>query len=388
MAKRLSLISALFLLLALAPAKIAGRLPWRVAVEVAPSAVLGTNGFLRGVNERDHRIGSSLTGSIRTDFGFDPSSMTGRLYPGLYQGLGVDFRTFFANDLLGTPTSVYVYQGAPIVNFGRLSLDYEWQFGAAFGWRHYDKVNAEYNAAVSTPVTAQMGVSLKLRYRLTDRWQATVGLQADHFSNGNTSQPNAGVNTLGASAGVAYLINAPRGRETGGDEAAPLRMPYARRWFVDFTAYWGWRKRVLTIDGETRVLNGHFAVAGVQLAPMWRVNRFFATGVSVDGQYDESADLARYRAEGSWNDGIKFYRPPFERQLSVGLAAHAELTMPIFSVNAGIGVNLLNPNGEKRFYQSLTLKAFVLPWLYLNAGYRIGDFKDPQNLMLGLGCRI
>ncbi len=62
--------------------------------------------------------------------------------------------------------------------------------------------------------------------------------------------------------------------------------------------------------------------------------------------------------------------------------------MPIFAINAGLGVDLLNPKGDKRFYQSLTLKTFVTEKIFINVGYRLGDFKDPQNLMLGLGVRL
>ena len=61
--------------------------------------------------------------------------------------------------------------------------------------------------------------------------------------------------------------------------------------------------------------------------------------------------------------------------------------MPIFSLNAGLGYDIISPEGEQRFYQSLTLKTFVYRGFYINTGYRLGKFKDPQNLMLGLGIR-
>ncbi|MDE6400294.1 MAG: acyloxyacyl hydrolase, partial [Muribaculaceae bacterium] len=95
-----------------------------------------------------------------------------------------------------------------------------------------------------------------------------------------------------------------------------------------------------------------------------------------------------YWVEGSYEDNIKFRRPPFGKQISVGISAHAELTMPIFSVNVGLGYDVVNPQGEKAFYQSLTLKTFLKKIIYLNTGYRLGNFKDPQNLMLGIGVRL
>lgn len=62
--------------------------------------------------------------------------------------------------------------------------------------------------------------------------------------------------------------------------------------------------------------------------------------------------------------------------------------MPIFAVNVGLGYDIINPRGDKAFFQSLTLKTFVTGHIYINTGYRLGDFKDPQNLMLGLGYRF
>ena len=70
------------------------------------------------------------------------------------------------------------------------------------------------------------------------------------------------------------------------------------------------------------------------------------------------------------------------------MSAHAELTMPIFSVNAGVGYDFVCPQGNQRFYQSLSLKTFVSRRLFLNVGYRLGNFKYPQNLMLGIGVRL
>lgn len=121
---------------------------------------------------------------------------------------------------------------------------------------------------------------------------------------------------------------------------------------------------------------------------MRTLNRFVAVGAALDMQWDEGAGLAPYWVEGSTGDNIHFYRPPFGRQLNVGLSAHAELTMPIFAVNVGLGYDFVSPYDEKRFYQSLTLKTFVTDKLFLNVGYRLGSFKTPQNLMLGIGIRL
>ncbi len=358
---------------------------WRVGAELDPAFVPGSNSFLRGDNKLGQVIDLSLSGTVRADFSFNRATAAGAAYGGLYQGIGVGINTFFADRLLGTPVSAFVYQGAPIVRFGtRLYLGYEWQFGVAAGWEHFDEESAVHNSAVGTDVTAHMGIGVKLHYHISSRWQLDFGVGLRHYSNGNTAWPNAGVNTVGATVGVAYALN-PQPESASVD--AP-DMPEQSRWFFDLTAFGAWRCRIVTVDSSPHLCPGRFGVAGMQFSPMRRLSRWIAVGAAIDFQWDESAGLAPYLVEGYIGDKIKFVRPPFGKQISLGLSAHAELTTPLFAVNAGVGYDVINPKGDKCFYQSLTLKTFVTDRLYLNTGYRLGNFKDPQNLMLGVGYRF
>ncbi len=361
---------------------------WSIGAEATPAHVFATNGFFRGWNPDEKKINSSFSGGLRAGFSFSPESREGILYPGTYQGLGVDIHRFFSGKPLGSPVSVFVYQEAPVAEFSdRLWLGYEWKFGAAMGWRHLTGQDAiDYTVPVSTSVTARMSMALKLHYRLSDRWSLSAGVEATHFSNGNTSLPNNGVNTLGAAVGLAYTINPMPQR--------PVSRPALEaeadrgRWFYDIVAYGAWRRRIVTVTDAPTLCPGKFGVAGFQFSPMRQFNRMFAAGAALDLQFDESAGLAPYWVEGTYQDGIKFRRPPFGKQISAGLSAHAELIMPIFALNAGIGYDFITPKGDKSFYQSLTLKTFVTRKVFLNVGYRLGNFKDPQNLMLGLGVRL
>lgn len=377
---------------------------WRIGAEISPSWVPGTNNFLEGANPKNKTINHRISADLRADFSFEPSSSEGRIYRDLYQGIGIGINSYSAADLLGTPISVYVYQGAPISRFSpRLWLGYEWQFGIAAGWKHFEEYKSEDNVAVGTPVTAHMALLLKLHYSLSERWRMSFGAGVNHYSNGNTAWPNAGVNSIGAAIGIAYTLNLgdrQHAQGTSGSSHNPVdpnagrepRYSYGSndRWFYDITVYGAWRKRVVSVGvpAEPQLCPGRFGILGLQVSPMYRTSNWIAVGAAVDIQWDESAGLDRHWVNGTSGDLIKFERPPFGEQLSAGISAHAELTMPIFSVNAGLGYELIAPDGEKRFYQSLTLKTFITKRIYLNTGYRLGDFKDPQNLTLGLGVRL
>lgn len=363
------------------------KLHWRVGMELTPGFVPSTNQFFRGLNAEQRDVFGNMAASVRTDFSYDATSRWGKLYPGLSQGIGFGVNSFFAESLLGTPVSVYVYQGAPFFHFSsRLRLCYEWDFGATFGWKHRDQGDETDYPVVSTSVTALMGLGLKLQYDLTDRWQLTFGIDGHHYSNGNTHLPNAGVNTIGLSLGVAYRLSTPRKGETG--ESGNLKDDAPRKWLYDIMAYGAWRKRALVMGGEGCLCPGSFGVMGFAFSPLKRLNQWVAVGPSLDMKWDESAGLPPYWVEGTFNDDIRFHRPPFGKQLSAGISAHGELTTPVFAVNAGIGYDFISPYGENHFYQSLTLKTFVTKNVYLNVGYRLGRFKTPQNLMLGVGVRL
>lgn len=213
-------------------------LVWRLGAEVAPAWVPGTNGFLDGENPLGRNIRNNLSASLRAGFSFAPDTREGLLYKDLYQGIGLGYTTFFSSELLGTPVSAYVYQGAPIVRFSpKLWLGYEWQFGAAFGWKHFDHETAENNAVISTSVTARMGLGIKMHYDMTSRVRLSFGLEAIHYSNGNTSWPNAGVNSLGASVGVACLLGSDKSLEEAEAPAWLEEEADRGRWFYDLIAF-------------------------------------------------------------------------------------------------------------------------------------------------------
>lgn len=363
---------------------------WRFGAAMGFDYVIPTNDFLKGNYPDGAPVDFSYAAHIHGDFRFNPKSKIGRLYPGLYQGFGVDLRSFNRLNLTGRPVSLYVYQGMPFARFAtRWTLGYEWQFGAAIGWKnYYDKETNPYNTAISTPVTAHMNVGLKLSYRIAPEWQFNCGMNVTHFSNGNTSQPNQGINMAGVSVGVSYVH----------DEKKPERQAQKletegfadNRLYFDMLFYAGWRKkRIVNKGAKDNMYSGNFAVNGLRVAPMYRLNRFLACGGLLDFRYDQSALVAPIGEYLPGQEITDFSRPSSVlKQLSLGVMGSVEFTMPIFAVNAALGLNALRPQGERLFYQALTLKFSPHPRVYLNIGYQLYDFKEPQNLNLGIGVRL
>lgn len=359
----------------------------RIGLDIRPGYVVPTNSFLEGDNLQQKIIEQSLSMHLKYAFQFSKDSNLGRMYPHAYQGIGVSYNTFYCPAELGNPVTVYAFQGAPIVRLSsRLSFDYEWNFGASFGWKKYDEQYNPQNEVIGSKINAYINLGFLLNWQFHPQWKLAAGVDFTHFSNGNTHYPNGGLNIIGGRVGIVRTFG---DTDNASEGIVPKRLFIKPHVSYDLVLYGATRKRGFVKDNVPSLVPGSFGIAGLNFAPMYNFNNYFRAGLSMDAQYDESANIKDYKLEGSYSDDLKFHRPPFREQFAVGLSLRAELVMPIFSINAGFGRNLIGSGEDaKGFYQILALKTYVTRHLFLHVGYQLREFKDPNNLMLGVGYRF
>ena len=314
-------------------------------------------------------------------------------FPGGYQGIGVGVMNIgaaysggvrMASRYIGNPIRIYAFQGAPFWRINsRLNMNYEWNFGIAAGWKPYGESNKNFNLTVGSRVNAYLNLAVMLKWQIHPHIDILGGIGVTHFSNGNTSWPNPGVNAMGFRVGMQYSFKpAMKYVSPLPDTVVPRKLLYS-------ISIWGAARKRVYLGGENPVLlKGHFACAGVSFSPLVRLNRWWRVGGALDLQWDESSDLKKNYVEGTDTEDIKFNRPAFIRQVTVGLSAHGELQMPIFAVNVGIGYNIVAPEENRGSYQNLTLKTYLTRNFYLNIGYQLRNFRQQANLMLGVGVTI
>lgn len=174
-----------------------------VGFDFRPVYIIPTNEFFAGENATWQPLRKSVSAHLKYSFRFHPESHNGKLYPHTYQGIGISYHSFFDKAEIGTPVSVYAFQGSRIARLSsRLSLDYEWNFGASFGWEKYHPGTNTYNYVVGSKINAYINLGFLLNWQLATGWRLTAGIDLSHFSNGNTQYPNAGVNTVGGKIGL------------------------------------------------------------------------------------------------------------------------------------------------------------------------------------------
>lgn len=362
----------------------------RLGAEFRPEYIFPTNPFLDGVNSLMRPMDLSLAAHLKYSFQFRPGSHADRIYGGVYQGIGAAYYDF-ANPLeLGNPVAIYLFQGARIARLSRrLSLNYEWNFGLSFGWKPYDRENNALNTMMGSRLNALLNVSFYLRWMLTHELDLTFGPTLTHFSNGNTTIPNAGLNSAGLQAGLTCnfgrtAAEACVARRIDGPDFRP-HMTY------DLVLFGSWRRKGVAFDGNQYASPDAYTVLGVNFAAMYNFGYKFRAGLSLDGVYDGSANVYipdRITAVGDSPD-LEFVKPGIDRQLALGLSARAEFVMPYFTIGIGLGRNILHKGGDMDyFYQTLALKVGVTRNSFVHIGYSLSDFHMPNFLMLGVGWRF
>lgn len=363
----------------------------KLSVDVRPSYLAPTSGFFEGENAKQQRMNRFLSGHLKYGIQFDPDSRWGKLYPHTTQGIGLAVNTLFNGEEMGTPVALYAFQSSRIARLTpRLSLDYEWNFGASFGWKKFNEETNEFNTVVGSKINAYINLGFFLNWRLSPYWNLTAGVEGSHFSNGNSHYPNSGVNTMGARIGITRNFGDKQTLEKAETALPPQSSTFRPYFSYDLTVYGGTKIRGWVDEhGGSMLVPGSFGVIGINFNPMYNFHRMLRAGISLDAQYDESANLKGHQAGTDENGDPKFYRPPFKEQFNAGLSVRCEFVMPIFSINFGIGYHFLHKGDDtKGCYQVLALKTSLTRHLYLHTGYQLQNFKDPNHLMLGLGWRF
>ena len=363
------------------------QLEHQIGFDVAPGKLFMSDNFFNGENEKGKEINKCLSLHLKYGFQFGKDSYLGMMYPNTYQGIGFSFNSFSNYSEIGNPIAIYLYQRSQIVKIhDKLSFDYEWNFGASFGWNPYDENNNYNNIVVGSKVNAYINLGFYLNWKINKNFALSPGIGFTHYSNGNTYLPNGGVNNINIRLNAIYKFNSVSNYQKVYNNDY-LKKSFKHSFSYDLIAYGAIKSKVL-LD-ENYVIPGEFGVLGININPMYSVNKYFKAGLSLDCQYDESANIDDFIAGRDENYDIKFYRPPFEQQLGIGISARAEFVMPIFSINVGIGHNIIYKGDDlSGFYQIIVLKTFITDKIFLHTGYQLHKFKLPNNLMIGIGYRF
>lgn len=333
-----------------------------LGINLRPSAIIPTHGFYKGWNPESRPLRAG--GSVDFQYMFSTCGHAA------YQGAGAGVHTFFADRMLGTPVTFYIFQGAPLARISpALTFGYEWNLGISANWRDNGTVTV-------SPVNVYINVACLFNWRLDDRWSLYFGPEYTHFSNGDTMFPNGGANTVNFRIGTKYSFNDLSHNEIERVfESDALELKPSERMTYDLTVAGGWRADRQIVGGRLEISNKPFAIASVSFNPLYHFNDYFSVGPALDLTYDASAN--------------REYGKSFAYRSAAGISARAELKMPLFGVNVGFGYNVLHKGQDlSGVYGIFNLKAFLSKRLYLSVSYRLSSVMYSHNMLFGAGWRF
>lgn len=355
------------------------------AGEFRSGVVFGTDRFLRGANLQHKAIEYSESFHLKFGFRTSPGSWIDRVFGSPYQGIGWAINRFDNTRELGNPWAVYLFQGGRIDQFSsRFSLWYEWNMGISSNWKHFDRYTNPRNFAIGSKVNAYMNVSFYLNWALSSQLDLRVGLSLTHFSNGNSHEPNGGVNIGSPLIGVNYYLNHSNKRLKS--YFGKGLNTYKRRWMYELLFHAGTVRKeiVLSRDPLKSYSTPKFNVRGGAFSVLYAFNHRLRIGGSIDVVHDESRAI-KYHMIAKTSQMVMTY-PPKEKQISLGLAGRIDYVMPYFTISSGLGYDVIHSGSStKRFYQKITLKISIYKGSFINIGYRLQNFQHPNFLMIGVG---
>lgn len=358
----------------------------RFTTEIRPVYNMPTHGFYNGYKNDGKVIDKSASLHFKYSFAFSENTAEGSGFPSVYQGIGLGINSFFSHKEVGTPVALYLFQGGELMSLSeKWSLGYEWNFGLSCGWK--------INAAVGSKRNAYINISIPFIWKPSPEWEVQIGPEYTHFSNGDTKYPNGGANTAGLRIGMTRVHGKATSDNLGmylfrGDDGMK-DVPFRDRMNYDIILYGAWRADRIVDGFKLYLNNNHFPLFGLGINPLYRLNRYFLVGPSLDIQTDTSANLFDPVVSSDENTVLDYSSPGIWKQTSCGLSLRGELQMPFFSINIGSGYNFICHGYDmKRYYTTFNLKTFIKEKVYFCIGYRLSSLQYTHNLIFGIGFRI
>jgi hypothetical protein len=130
------------------------------------------------------------------------------LYP--QYGLGVSVFGLggeVVDSLLGRPSSIYFYFGAPIWRFKTSRINADLEIGLATDFKPYNADTNPYQNYIGAKTNLHFNMTIAYYLAISQRMDLSLGVSMMHFSNGRTFTPQKGINLFGVNLSTAYNFN-------------------------------------------------------------------------------------------------------------------------------------------------------------------------------------
>ncbi len=289
-----------------------------------------------------------------------------RLYKYPEVGISLFYTSLGNKDVLGNALALNYFFRVHFISTEKWKVYNQTGIGLGYLTKRFDLVDNYKNVGIGSHYNAHFSFRLGTSYALTEKLDAKLGLSFDHFSNGNTADPNLGLNNISVFAGLTSAI----GEQTPKNNS-PLSEHIKKNQF----------EAILSFGGkQTRALSSEFFYTSSLSAG---VSRSFFKGV----HFGVGADVFYDRAVQTQMEARGETFHPID-QFQTGFHISQEFVYNRFRliIQEGIYVGLVNKGIRKMMYNRGIVQFQLNKNLFLRMAMKshlhILDFPE-----IGLGIK-
>ena len=278
---------------------------------------IGINSHL-GWNLPEYQFISFYTNDyIRSiDVNFTKESMGKNEWERLFKypscGISLFYSSLGNDDIFGRELALTYFFKIDLINKNKFNFYNRTGIGLSYVSDKFDLIDNYRNVAVGSNVNIHFNMRWGVDYEITEKIELDTGVSFDHFSNGNTAEPNLGLNYLTGYVGVNYRLGIRSIRITN-----PLSPHKRENTYALFGSVGGKSTRSLS--------SGYFLTSSLSFEAERSVWRALHLGLGADIFYDSSQktqliDLGKtYDPIDDFQTGIHFTQTLRYRKFSLSL---------------------------------------------------------------------
>lgn len=189
----------------------------------------------------------------------------------------------FSHADLGEAANLFYFLEPFLIERKKVSWRLRAAGGINYGSNPYNKETNPENDAYSSHINGYLGLGMSLNFTLSNKLQMMVNATYSHFSNGNTKNPNTGMNYPNIGAGLEYTLNTKK---------VPLgkQLFYQEPWRFDMAVF-------LCNKSLPTQRDNRFWTYGANVQASYQVHPIHAFTLGAEAYVDESMDAGMDSSE-------------------------------------------------------------------------------------------
>ncbi len=349
--------------------------------------VLPTSEFLKGINQTNGAITDVLGGRLEAGW----QARGGNIYDALLKyptfGAGLLTYGFPQTGELGYPSALYLFLNAPLKRWGsKYSFNYFIRLGMSYDWEPNDPVENPANLVLGSYRNLYISAGVEAVYNFSPRMSTSLGVGFAHFSNGQSSLPNSGMNLLTPNLSLKYNFNEGEQMQYNKIEEPEFTKKGMEYYFTIGNGI----RQIFFDSAQTTVpskLGVSYPVHNLSVAAQYQFNWKGKFGGGLDFIYWGAQNAGIALAPGGV---IKAKEVPFNEKLQLGVFVSYEFVLNNFSIYAQPGFRVIRTEYDGMppdFYQHLAGK-YHIHNLILGVAIRAVNFGIAEYIEWNIGYRF